>query len=205
MKQNIRNWAAAAGATGLMCAAMASASAATYTTILTGAKEAPPNTTEGIGAASVKFDTTTHVLEINAAFAGLFSDSTAAHIHCCTSTPGDGTAGVATETPTFGGFPVGVQTGAYHNVYNTSLAASWSSAFLSANGGTTAGAEAALLAALNAGSAYLNIHTTAYPNGEIRGFLAPATPVPEPAGIAMLGLGLPAVLLVARRRKPRAT
>jgi hypothetical protein len=205
MKQSIRNWAAAAGAIGLLCAAMASASAATYTAILTGAKEAPPNISEGIGATAVQFDAATHVLEISTAFAGLFSDSTAAHIHCCTSTPGDGTASVATETPTFGGFPLGVQTGAYHHIYDTSLAASWNPAFLSANGGTTSGAEAALLAGLNAGSAYLNIHTTAYPGGEIRGFLMPVTPVPEPAGMAMLGLGLPALFLMARRRKSTTT
>jgi hypothetical protein len=43
---------------------------------------------------------------------------------------------------------------------------------VTANGGTTAGAEAALLAGLEAGQAYLNIHTTMFPGGEIRGFLA---------------------------------
>jgi hypothetical protein len=198
MKSSIRNWAAAAG---LLLAATTGANAATYTTILTGAKEATPNTSDGIGAAAVKFDAGTHVLEISTAFSGLFGDSTAAHIHCCTTMPGDGTAGVATELPSFSGFPLGVQTGAYNHTFDTSLAATWNPAFLSANGGSTAGAEAALLAGLNAGEAYLNIHSSAYPTGEIRGFLAPATAVPEPAGIAMLGLGLPAVLLMARRRR----
>jgi hypothetical protein len=51
-------------------------------------------------------------------------------------------------------------------------AASYNPAFVTANGGTTAGAEAALLAGLEAGQAYLNIHTTMFPGGEIRGFLA---------------------------------
>ncbi|MTV41783.1 CHRD domain-containing protein [Duganella radicis] len=199
MKLHVRTWATAA----LLCAGMAAASAAsaaTYTTILTGPQESPPNTSEGIGAAAVQFDTSTHVLQISFAFAGLEGDSTVAHIHCCTAAPGSGSAIPATELPSLDGFPTGVKTGAYSHFFDTSLASNWNPAFLSAYGGVT-GAENALWAGLNAGSAYLNIHSTEYPNGEIRGFLMPVTAVPEPAGIAMLGLGLPALLLVARRRK----
>jgi hypothetical protein len=196
MKSSIRNWAAA----GLLLAATG-AHATTYTTILTGPKEAPPNTSDAIGAAAVTFDLSSHELEISTAFASLIGNSTAAHIHCCTVAPGDGSAGVATETPAFTGFPLGVQTGAYSHTYDTSLAGSWNAAFLSAYGGSTSNAEAALLAGLNAGKAYLNIHSSAYPNGEIRGFLMPVNAVPEPAEVAMLGLGLPAVLMMARRRR----
>jgi len=50
-------------------------------------------------------------------------------------------------------------------------ASSWNPAFVTANGGTVGGAEAALAAGLNAGHAYLNIHTTMFPGGEISGFL----------------------------------
>ncbi len=187
----------------LLLSAMTAASSANYTAILTGPKEAPANTSPGIGATVVKFDTTSHVLEVNVAFSDLIGTTTASHIHCCTAVPGSGTAGVATETPTFGGFPLGVHNGAYTNTYDTSLPGSWNAAFLSANGGTTAGAEAAFLTGLNSGSAYLNIHSSAYPGGEIRGFLAlaPAAPVPEPASFAMLSMGVPAVLLLARRRR----
>ena len=185
----------------LLMSAMTAASAANYTVILNGQNEAPSNSSPGIGAAIISFDASSHILQVNVAFSGLLGDSSAAHIHCCTAPPGSGTAGVATETPTFGGFPLGIHNGAYTNTYDTSLTASWNNAFLTANGGTTAGAEAAFTAGLNSGAAYLNIHSSLYPAGEIRGFLTPVAAVPEPSSMAMLGLGLPAVLLMARRRR----
>ena len=44
---------------------------------------------------------------------------------------------------------------------------------------------------LLAGEAYLNIHTSEFPAGEIRGFLAFAVHEdPEPASFALLSLGL---------------
>lgn len=190
-----------AAAASLLLSTMAAASAANYTVFLDGQNEVPSNTSPGIGAAVVSFDTTSHILQVNVAFGSLLGDTTAAHIHCCTPTDGAGTAGVATETPTFGGFPLGVHSGGYSNTYDTSLLASWNGAFVTNNGGTAAGAEAAFAAGLNSGKAYLNIHSSLYPAGEIRGFLTPVTAVPEPASMAMLGLGVPTVLLMARRRR----
>ncbi|TFW18206.1 CHRD domain-containing protein [Duganella callida] len=197
MKRHLHTLAYAATAASTLFFA-AAAHATTYTAILTGSAEVPPNTSPAIGAVAINFDPASHELEVSAAFSSLVGNSTAAHIHCCTDPTG--TAGVATQLPYFTGFPTGVQTGAYSHSFDTSLDSTWNPAFISANGGTTAGAEAALLAGLNAGQAYFNIHSSAYPNGEIRGTLMAAA-VPEPASVAMLGLGVPAVLAVARRRR----
>ena len=68
---------------------------------------------------------------------------------------------MATQTPSFIGFPLGVTSGTYSNIYDTTLASTYRAAFITANGGTVAGAEAALFAGLLAGQAYFNIHTVA--------------------------------------------
>ncbi len=69
---------------------------------------------------------------------------------------------------------------------NLTAAGSYNPAFITNNGGTVANAEAVLIAGLLAGNTYLNIHTTAFPGGEIRGQLR----VPEPASLLLLASGL---------------
>ena len=147
------------------------AHAISFTGSLSGAAESPPNASPGTGLTSVTYDPATHLLTVSVAFSGLQSGTTAAHIHCCTTSPGTGTAGVATQVPTFVNFPLGVTSGNYAQTFDLTLAASWNPAFIAANGGTPASAEAALAAGLSSGRAYLNIHTTLFPGGEIRAFL----------------------------------
>jgi hypothetical protein len=78
-------------------------------------------------------------------------------------------------------------------------ATSYNPAFVTLQG-SIAAAEAALAAGLAAGNAYLNIHTTNFPGGEIRGFLVAAVPEPATYALAIAGLGI----LWALKRKRAA-
>ncbi len=80
--------------------------------------------------------------------------------------------------------------GSYDQTFDLTTAGIYNPSFVTANGGTPAGAEAALLAGMAADQTYLNIHTSVVPGGEIRTFLV-ATPGPTTfilAAGALIGL-----------------
>lgn len=174
-----------------------SADTLTYDGSLNGASESPAIASPGIGFAIVTINTLSQTMEVNVTFSGLTSPNTAAHIQCCTPAPGN--AGVATVTPTFTGFPSGDISGSYDHLFDLTASTTYNPAFVTAQG-SVAAAETALLTGLADGEAYLNIHTTNFPGGEIRGFLAaPATaPMPEPSNLWLLSIALLALAVAAK-------
>ena len=191
-----------------LAAAPASATPITFGGTLGGATETPPNASPGFGVMQVVIDPAAHTLDVSVIFNNLVGLTTASHIHCCTLAPFTGSAGVATEVPTFANLPLGVTSGSFTQSFDTLLDSTYNPAFEAANGGTAAGAEAALFAGIMGGEAYLNIHTDQFPGGEISGFLFPlvcdgpngACTAAEPATLSLLGMGLFGAFSWRRRR-----
>lgn len=191
----------------LSLAMPAAAHQSVYAAPMRGSSETPPNASPGTGHARVTIDFDLFTMRVEATFSDLTGNVTAAHIHCCTAVAGSGNVGVATMLPSFTDFPLGVSAGSYDKTFDMSLASSYnqttsppaaSPGFLQANGGTPATAFNALVAGLDAGKAYLNIHTSTFGGGEIRGLLVP---VPEPQTYALMLAGLGVLAWVARRQR----
>jgi hypothetical protein len=104
--------------------------------------------------------------------------------------------GVATAVPTFPavdgfpGFPLGVTSGTFTSgVYDLTQSSIYNPAFVAMFPGVPQ-AEAALIAGLEGGATYFNIHTVNFMGGEIRGEL-PAVPGP------IAGAGLPGLIVAS--------
>ena len=162
-----------------------------YAATLSGPSESPPNSSPATGSATFDFDTVTHLLTISVNFSGLLGTTTVAHIHADTAVAGTGTAGVASGLTSW---TTGLQSGSYTSTINMLSSATYGASYTAAHGGTAASAETDLLSAMSIGKAYLNLHSTTYPGGEIRGFIYQ---VPAPGMLSLVGM---CGLLTRRRR-----
>ncbi|MCZ4303967.1 CHRD domain-containing protein [Zoogloeaceae bacterium G21618-S1] len=180
-----------------LCIGTAWADPVYYTATLAGTSESPANLSPATGVITVGYDATANTLSVDLSFAALTGNTTAAHLHCCAA-PGTN-AGVAVG---LAGFVSGVTGATYSGLFDLTDSSVFASGFLTGpGGGTAAGSEAALVAALAGGQVYVNVHTSTFPGGEIRGNLQlRAVPVPEPDGLALLAMALLALGVVRYQR-----
>lgn len=176
----------------------ATATVTVFTATLNGSQVNPPTASTATGSATVTIDDVLQTLSVDMVFSGLTAPATASHIHCCA--PPGSNALVATQTPTFVGFPAATS-GTYNHSFDMTDPTSWNAAFITAHGGTTTSAFSDLLAGMLAGNSYINIHDSVYPGGEISGQLSA---VPELATWMMMILGFGAIGATLRLRGRRA-
>lgn len=150
--------------------------AATYSLFasLDGSQEVPPNASPGTGTGFMTYDDVSNQISWNITFSDLTAGTTAAHFHG-PAAPGFNASPVIT-------IPLG-----------TSLAMT---------SGTLVGmatlANETQEGELLSGLWYINIHTSNFTGGEIRGQVQV---VPIPAAVWLFGSGLLGLAVLARRRK----
>lgn len=155
-----------------MCVPAARAHHSRYTADLKGSTVSPPTGSTALGHVVVIIDFDLHRMQILTEFSGLVGTVTEAHLHGPTDEVFAGTADTITPLPAPDGFPTGVTSGTYtSSLFDLDDASSYDLAFVAANGPFVSSAMQALFDALGAGKAYFDIHTTAFPAGEIRGFV----------------------------------
>ena len=163
--------------------ASASLGLITCTATLSGSNEVPPNASPATGNGTFSFDPSTATTTFSVTFGILVANATAAHLHA--SAPSGVNAAVRVPLAGFAGLTSGTVSGS-----TTSLV------------GMT---PAEFAGNLTAGLTYVNIHSTTFPGGEIRGQLSclEASAVPEFSlpSILVAALILPAILIVSSGRR----
>ena len=181
----------AAAAAALLALPMAAqATVYQFNASLAGSNETLPNAAIGTGVATLSYNdfgtltTTDDTYNFALSAFDLTGAATGYHIHAAA--------------------PAGANAGVVVNLASASFLALNVGGSLLVGGNGVMAPNASFLSNLQAGLAYINIHTAAFSGGEIRGQLIQVAVVPEPSTYAMLGAGLLAIGAIARRRAKKA-
>ena len=157
---------------GIAFAAGTASAQTTFQAFLSGLGEVPPNASPATGFGTVVLNAVQTQITVNESWFGLVGGpATFSHIH---TGPAGATGPV---TFTFSGVPSATSGAIPQQVFSIT---------------------AAQVTTLFAGGMYMNVHTSTFPGGEIRGQLAV---VPEPGSLALMGAGSLALALLARSKR----
>ena len=126
----------------------------------------------GTGSATLTLDDVANTLTVDLVYSDLLAATTNAHIHCCAA-PGFNAGIIIPFVPPF---VTGTTSGSMNTVFNLTPVQ---------------------VQDIYSGLSYINIHTSAFPPGEIRGQI-PAM-VPEPATLGLIGAALVGLAVLRRR------
>ena len=138
-----------------------------YDVMLNGAQAGAAS--PGTGHAYLVLDDVANTLWVDLSYSGLLAPVANAHIHCC-AVAGKNAGVIIPFVPPM---TTGATSGTFTNLFNIS---------------------ATQVSQVESYKAYINIHTSAYPGGEIRGQITP-----EPATFGLLGAALAGVFFLRRR------
>lgn len=152
-----------------ICAVSAHAATWKFNVFLDGLQEVSPNASPGYGDALALLDDSTGMIDISGTFSSLIGTSNNAHLH------GYAPAGINAAAIFPLTYDIGVTSGSF------------------------SGSGSVDVAQTLAGNTYINVHSTVFLGGEIRGQLINPVRVPEPATLSLAGFALLSVGALRRR------